>query len=464
MTGRSDVATDERRTARRADRAQRRHARWDRPKPPKDWRYFVGGLGRVLIVVGLLMFGFVAYQLWGTGLEYAQAQNRLDDELDDLFAGITDPVTVGPTTIATAVAPTTSAPSTGAGAGSTPAPTAVAPTTAAATTTTTTTAGGAAPVPVATIPPPAFQTGDAMARIEIPRIGLDAVVVAGVEPSDLKQGPGHYPGTPMPGQLGNSAIAGHRTTYGQPFFDLDDVEPGDEIVLTSVQGRFVYRMTGSEIVSPSAGHVVLTTDPNVARLTLTTCEPKYTATNRLIVYAELDTAASGPGLPPVLDYGGGQPAPDGSLPGEPAVTTIPLDPAVAAGSTPAGSAVASTPPPAAAAPDTGPGASVPGALASGEAGPGTTIGGEVTAAAASDDASGDPLVVDAFSQGWFHDTAAWPHVIGWGLVVAAIAAAGYFVARALRRYWAGFAVAAVPFVVALYFFYQNVNRLLPAAI
>ncbi len=91
---------------------------------------------------------------------------------------------------------------------------------------------------------PAFEPGDALARIEIPTIGLDAKVVSGVQPADLKNGPGHYPDTPMPGQLGNSAIAGHRTTYGQPFYRLDEVEPGDEIVLTTVQGRFVYRMIG----------------------------------------------------------------------------------------------------------------------------------------------------------------------------------------------------------------------------
>lgn len=433
------------RAERRRARAERREARWNRPKPPKDWRYFVGGLGRILIVTGLLMFGFVAYQLWGTGLEYAQAQDRLDDELEELFAAaVAPPVVTAPdgatTTVPITVAPT--APTTVASPASTAATTTLPPTTVPAT---------AAPAPTL----PAFQEGDAMARIEIPRIGVDAVVVAGVSPSDLKKGPGHYPGTPMPGQLGNSAIAGHRTTYGQPFFDLDDLVPGDEIVLTTVQGRFVYRMTGSEIVSPDAGHVVLTTDPNVARLTLTTCDPKYTATNRLIVYAELDAAASGPPLPPVLTYGGGQPpfptestpAEDpaavtttvaGTIPGEAAAvptTTAPGTPVATAGTLPAGATGGVTSP------------------------DGTTGSGVVPVTEGE-----DPEFVDAFAQGWFHDTAAWPHVIGWGLAGAAIAIGGYLVARALRRYWAGIAVAAVPFLVVLYFFYQNVNRLLPAAI
>ena len=83
---------------------------------------------------------------------------------------------------------------------------------------------------------------------------------------------------------------------------------------------------------------------------------------------------------------------------------------------------------------------------------------------AADGANGDPTAVDAFSHGWFSDSAAWPHVIGWGLLCGAIVVGGWFVARAFERYWVGALVALVPFVVALYFFYQNVNRLLPAAI
>ena len=432
--------TGDARATRRAARAERRHARWHGPRHPRDWRFFVGGLGRILIVLGLLMFGFVAYQLWGTGLEYAQAQDRLDDELEDLFAGASTTPLATTTTVATTTTTTTTTTITAREptGSSEPAATPTAPPTAPTTSTTA--------VP-ATIPVPPLEEGDAIARIEIPTIGLDAVVVAGVHPSDLKQGPGHYPGTPMPGQLGNSAIAGHRTTYGQPFFDLDDIEAGEEIVITTVQGRFVYRMTASEVVAPDQGDVVLTKDSSLATLTLTTCDPKYTATNRLIVYADLDAAASGgPGLPPVLDYGTTEPElPGGELPGElPATTATPVTTA--------------TPP-------------TTGAPA------GTTVAGGTTAPAATvapvttilpdpavEGADGDPSAVDAFSHGWFSDTAAWPHVIGWGLLGGAIVVGGWFVARAFERYWVGALVALVPFVVALYFFYQNVNRLLPAAI
>ena len=74
---------------------------------------------------------------------------------------------------------------------------------------------------------PDFAAGDVMALLQIPSIGVETYVVSGVQPADLKHGPGHYPDTPMPGQLGNSAIAGHRTTYGQPFYRLDELKPGD---------------------------------------------------------------------------------------------------------------------------------------------------------------------------------------------------------------------------------------------
>ena len=438
--------TGEARARRRAARAERRHARWHGPPQPKDWRFFVGGFGRILIVLGLLMFGFVAYQLWGTGLEYAQAQDRLDDELEDLFAG----------------APTTPVDhhdrdrdhdhhrddhhgarvATGS---SEPAATPTAPPTAPTTSTTA--------VPV-TIPVPPLDEGDAIARIEIPAIGLDAVVVAGVHPSDLKKGPGHYPGTPMPGQLGNSAIAGHRTTYGQPFFDLDDIESGEEIVLTTVQGRFVYRMTASEVVAPDQGDVVLTKDPTVATLTLTTCDPEvhgHEPPHRVRRPGPGRIRRTRPAPRARLRHrraraprrrAAGRGAGDDGDPPTPVTTSASAGTVGrarrrdrSAGSTPHGAPAAT-------------------------AAPATTVLPDP----AVDGANGDPTAVDAFSHGWFSDAAAWPHVIGWGLLCGAIVVGGWFVARAFERYWVGALVALVPFVVALYFFYQNVNRLLPAAI
>jgi sortase A len=275
-----------------------------------------------------------------------------------------------------------------------------------------------------------------MARIEIPTIGLDAKVVSGVQPDDLKQGPGHYPDTPMPGQFGNSAIAGHRTTYGQPFYRLDEVAPGDEIVMTTVQGRFVYRATGSEVVDANRADVVATTDPAVARLTLTTCHPRYSATRRLIVYAELDEAASAAPMPAIVD----STAPEVEAEAENPVITLPGEPVP--------STVPSTEP--TTAPTTGP-ASVP--TSAPLTVPATTTPADVT-----------EEVADAFAHGWFSDDDAWPQVALWGLALTGIAVGSWLLSRRVGHNWVGALAGIVPFVVCLYFFFQNVNRLLPAAL
>jgi len=131
-----------------------------------------------------------------------------------------------------------------------------------------------------------LPTGGAIDHLVIPRIGVDKFVVEGVAEADLRRGPGHYLNTPMPGQVGNSAIAGHRTTYGAPFFDLNQLSPGDDIFLTDTSGhRFDYKVTGSKVVSPSDISVL---DPTpFAQLTLTTCNPRFSASSRLIVFARL---------------------------------------------------------------------------------------------------------------------------------------------------------------------------------
>ena len=225
----------------------------------------------------------------------------------------------------------------------------------------------------------------------------------------------------MPGQFGNSAIAGHRTTYGQPFFRLDEVAPGDEIVVTTVQGRFVYRATGTEIVDANRSDVVATTDPTVARLTLTTCHPRYSATRRLIVSADLDEAASAAPQAPVVDE---QPT---------TTTTAPPLPRRRARRT-----VSTTP-------------STPRRRPPRP--PGTTLAPDVT-----------DEVADAFAHGWFSDDAAFLQVALWGLALTAIGIGSWLLSRAVGRNWVGALVGIVPFVVVLYFFFQNVNRLLPAAL
>lgn len=226
----------------------------------------LGAIGRACITAGVLILLFVAYQLWGTGIREAQAQNKLEAEFER--------------TIGTAEAD--------AGAGG-----------ASGDPTTTATTLGPPPPP----PPPA--EGDAMARIVIPRIGVDKIVVEGVEVSDLKRGPGHYPDSPLPGQPGNAAIAGHRTTYGAPFNRIDELANGDEILVTTAQGAFRYEVREQLIVQPDQVEVLQDFGDN--RLTLTACHPKYSARQRIIVVAALVGEAA-PGAP-------GAPAPPASDPG-----------------------------------------------------------------------------------------------------------------------------------------------------
>jgi sortase A len=123
------------------------------------------------------------------------------------------------------------------------------------------------------------------AKIRVPKLRLDAVVFEGVTRDTLTQGPGHMPGTPLPGQPGNAVISGHRTTYGRPFFDFDLLEPGDRIEVETSIGIHVYEVRESLIVAPT--DVWVTDDKAGGWLTLTTCNPKFSARERLIISAEM---------------------------------------------------------------------------------------------------------------------------------------------------------------------------------
>jgi sortase A len=221
----------------------------------------LSAVGRSCITVGVLILLFVAYQLWGTGIREAQAQDRLEHEFNDKLAQASggDSAIVG------------SSSSTSTSSGSTTTET----------------------LPVTTAAPLAAPPeGEALGKIEIPKIGLNAFIVEGVSDSDLHNGPGHYPATALPGQKGNAAIAGHRTTYGAPFASIDELAPGDTIKVTTLQGTFTYAVTrqddgsGHIIVAPSAVEV-LDDVPGKNLLTLTACHPKYSASKRIIVFAEL---------------------------------------------------------------------------------------------------------------------------------------------------------------------------------
>jgi sortase A len=230
-------------------------------------------VGLALITLGVIVLLFAAYQLWGTGLAEAHSQSALKKSFNAAVAAhqTADSPTVGPGSGSTPTRPTTPV--------SRPA--------------------SAAPAP-----------GGALDHLVIPRIGLDAFVVQGVGEEDLRRGPGHYPQTVLPGQNGNAAIAGHRTTYGAPFYSLNELKVGDPISLTDTEGRtFVYRVSAlPRVVSPDDVSVLDATP--FPQLTLTTCNPRFSATSRLVVTARLtgrpplpatpapaQTAPAGPGSP-----------------------------------------------------------------------------------------------------------------------------------------------------------------------
>jgi len=364
---------------------------WDRPKPPRDWYWFLGRLGSGLIITSLLMFLFVGYQLWGTGIEEAQSQNRLDDSFAELVADVGEgAANPGVTTDPGVTKSTTPSDD---------------------------------PAPSETREPIPIVEGDPLAIIELPTIGVRKFVVAGVRTADLKKAPGHYPDTPLPGELGNAAIAGHRTTYGEPFRKLDELEVGDEIRVTDLFTRqFVYRVTGTQIVGPADSWVVATTDPTIATLTLTTCHPEFSAKLRLIVSAELDTSIS-----PVA---------------------------------------------------AGPAAAYPTAETSANS---TTVSSSVSSSASSttmDDSVGEttsapttvPVIFDVevesdiFERGWFSDGAAWSDVLVWTALEIFVVWGAWLVAKRFRNRLLGATVGFAPFLVVLYFVFQNVNRLLPPSL
>lgn len=127
--------------------------------------------------------------------------------------------------------------------------------------------------------------GDAIARIQIPAIGVSEYVVEGTSTEDLREGPGHYPETPLPGDPGTSAIAGHRTTYGAPFRRVDKLKAGQRLLLEMVRESYVYRVEKTAIVDDSDRSVL---DPvGRPRLVLTACHPLYSAAQRIVVFARL---------------------------------------------------------------------------------------------------------------------------------------------------------------------------------
>ena len=134
--------------------------------------------------------------------------------------------------------------------------------------------------------------GEAVARIVIRAIDMDQIVVEGTDVDALRKGPGHYPWTPMPGQPGNASIAGHRTTYGAPFANIGNLRPGDKIIVQTAQGEFVYEVLAQD--SPTKGYLIVSPDRvDLLRdngnnlLTLTSCHPRFSNRQRIVVQAKL---------------------------------------------------------------------------------------------------------------------------------------------------------------------------------
>ena len=127
--------------------------------------------------------------------------------------------------------------------------------------------------------------GDALGKLLIPSIGVSEYVVEGTDADNLRKGPGHYPDTPLPGQRGTSAIAGHRTTYGAPFRNLNKLKHNDRIVVELPYGTFVYRVDRTQIVDDSA--LWVTRSVGHPQLVLTACHPLYSAAQRIVAFARL---------------------------------------------------------------------------------------------------------------------------------------------------------------------------------
>lgn len=237
-------------------------------------RTVLRGTGQTLITLGLVLLLFCVYELKVTNLVTARAQEQLADDLHAQWA-VPGPSPVAPTPV--------------------PAPS----------------GGGAGAV----LPPPAalesVELGSGLAVLRIPRLGdwneRPPVVVEGVSTADLKKGPGHIPGTALPGQVGNVVLSGHRTTYGAPFERFDELQPGDAVVLETRDTWFTYTVTGTRIVRPSAVEVTYpvpgdrAATPTRRLLTMTTCHPRFSARQRMVVSAELTaTDAKGSRTPAAL--------------------------------------------------------------------------------------------------------------------------------------------------------------------
>jgi sortase A len=232
--------------------------------PGDGWRMAARGVGQLLITCGVIILLFVGYELWFTGIYTQRQQDKIDHQLQQQWTG------TGPD--------------------------------------------------VSLLKPDQVRLGTGIAVLYIPRFGrhYHFVVVEGTGFDDLQKGPGHYPGTALPGQVGNFAVAGHRTTYLHPFNKIATLRNHDVIVLETKTKWFTYTIENvpktnipwREIVVPTQVEVAYPVpdqpDPNkqpaLKLLTFTSCHPEYSASHRYVIHAVLtDTLDKAPGVfPPAL--------------------------------------------------------------------------------------------------------------------------------------------------------------------
>ena len=348
-------------------------------------RRIIAGLGRTFISTGVLVLLFVIYELYGTSLQEAKAQDHLKNQIK----AAAQKAQHTPTTLP--------------------------------------------PIYVPPAPPPA---GDALATLKIDKLGLYKAVVEGVDTNDLKKGPGHYAGTPLPGEAGNVAIAGHRTTYGAPFYRINELEVGDPIQVTTKQGSFTYKVSEQKVVGPN-DNFVLDNTPDRNILTLTTCHPRFSASQRLIIIATLDGPALG--VRDLSTYGGG--------------------PQLQGGDNETGGGAPVSPSPAGNTATT--------------AKPGIGVIGGVTNAPNGGQAAGRTTATTSAAGAAATQQRATTHggvsgrgvprgpAIQWGILSALVALGAYIGSKRWRK-WPAYALGAPVFLLALYFFFENFASLLPA--
>lgn len=224
---------------------------------PRRRTSVIGVIGEVLVTAGVIALLYVVWQLWVGDWIYAAERNATGQELSETWAQEYQPPAPNPSQTATA------------------------------------------PDDVAPVILPQPADAERFGIMRIPRFGSDyAVEIAGgvSRPRTLDPiGIGHYPGTAMPGEVGNFALAAHRTTWGKPFNRIAELRVGDAIVVETADGWYTYRFRTLEYVTPDQVDVLLPVPqapdvpPGMQYITLTSCSPMYSMTERIVAYGVFDS-------------------------------------------------------------------------------------------------------------------------------------------------------------------------------